>query len=406
MTLGLFSMKYQVKKYKWFAYIILGILLFLLIVLASIASIFHKKKEECKEESTILVKADSKTQKENAKEIYDFLVENYEATPQGASGVLGNLQQESQLDPSAIEREHDKLSGHGLAQWTGKRTTQLMDFAKSKDKEWDNLGLQIEFLDSELKGEEKQATKVLKETDVKKATSDWQTIFERAGKPVMENRLNYANKWFAEFGNSDPVSSKVQENATNKALEQDNKIEQLACSSEKSGNSKTDTKDGKDNLVKSAESMKGDFYYKQQHPSQDLGSDLKNPKKTGGTDCSGFVWLAMNKAGYSVPENMGWFTASMASDAKTEHKYLKEIPSSEATAGDIVIVNQGIGVGNNGHTAILLENWHGKETKIIQEGGDKTGHVNEGEFDTSFSSLLENGTIIFAQSIDSQEDNK
>ena len=89
----------------------------------------------------------------------------------------------------------------------------------------------------------------------------------------------------------------------------------------------------------------------------------------------------------------------MASDARGSHQYLKEITPSQAKAGDIVIVNQGIGAGNNGHTAILLENWHGKETKIIQEGGDQTGHVNEGQFGTSFSILLDGGDVVLARPV-------
>ena len=87
--------------------------------------------EECKQnQSAVSINVDSKTQEENAKVIYQFLLKNYQATPQGASGVLGNFEQESGLNPSAIERPNDPLSGHGLAQWTAGRTTLLMDFAK------------------------------------------------------------------------------------------------------------------------------------------------------------------------------------------------------------------------------------------------------------------------------------
>lgn len=381
------SLKYKTKKYKAIAYIVGGSILLIIILFGSILGALQQN--DCGDGSTISVTANSASQKENAKKIYDFLVKNYGATPQGASGVLGNLQQESQLDPSAIERKNDELSGHGLAQWTAGRTTNLMNFAKSKDKAWDNLGLQIEFLDSELKGSEKSAIKALKSNSVEEATGQWQTLFERAGTPVMGNRLNYASKWFAEFGTSDPISANAQDNASNGAIEN----VALTCSSD------SDTTGNASDLVKSAKTMKGYFYYVQSHPSADLGSDFKNPNKTGGTDCSGLVWLAMNKAGYKVPANMGWFTGSMASDAKNTHQYLKEITPSQAKAGDIVIVNQGVGAGNNGHTAILLENWKGKDTKIIQEGGDTTGHVNEGKFGTSFSTLLDGGDVVIARPV-------
>ena len=381
----MFSLKYKAKKYKLIIYLFAGFILFLIMVIASLTG--GLSENDC-DNNTVSITANSASQKENAKVIYDFLVKNYGATPQGASGVLGNLQQESQLDPKSIERPEDTLSGHGLAQWTAGRTTNLMDFAKSKNKEWDNLGLQLEFLDSELKGSEKQAIPALKALSVEQATIDWQKLFERAGKPVLSNRLNYANKWFAQFGTSDPISANAQDNASNGAIEN----VALNCGSLNDTGSSSD-------LVKSAKTMKGYFYYVQAHPSSDLGTDFKNPNKSGGTDCSGFIWLAMNKSGYKVPANMGWFTGSMASDARGSHQYLKEITPSQAKAGDIVIVNQGIGAGNNGHTAILLENWHGKETKIIQEGGDQTGHVNEGQFGTSFSILLDGGDVVLARPV-------
>ena len=141
-------------------------------------------------------------------------------------------------------------------------------------------------------------------------------------------------------------------------------------------------------IVSIARSWLGWFYYVQLHPSSDLG-DLKNPNKTGGTDCSGFVWLVLYKAGYSVPANMQWYTGSMTSDARGSHSWLTEISASQSRAGDIVIYNQGDGAGNNGHTAILLEPYKGNDTQIIEMGGDSryTG-VNISTIGYAFGSLL------------------
>lgn len=376
-------LSYKNKSYKVYAYILVGVIGLCVVLISAITG--QLKQNDCGDGTTTSVNINNADQKKNAKAIYNFLVQNYGATPQGAAGVLGNFTQESQLNPSAVEYKDKPLSGHGLGQWTADRTTNLMNFAKEKNKPWDNIGLQLEFLDSELKTSEKGAVKVLKSTSVEEATAQWQTLFERAGKPVMGNRLNYASKWFAEFGTSDPVSASAQDNASTGA------IEQLVC-----GNDSTaETTD----LIKSAKSMLGYFYYVQSHPSSDLGNDLLKPNKAGGTDCSGFVWLALHKAGYKVPANMGWFTGTMASDAKGAHQYLKQVDPSQAKAGDIVIVNQGVGAGNNGHTAILLEDWKGKDTKIIQEGGDLTGHVNEGKFGTSFSILLNGGDVVLAHPV-------
>lgn len=380
----------QKQKIKWIIYGVGGFFLFIIFIISALVGALNENDCDTDTANTVSSSATSKSQKENAKQIYDYLIKNYDATPQGASGVLGNLQQESQLDPSSIERPNDPLSGHGIVQWTAGRTTNLMNFAKDKGKKWDNLGLQLEFLDSELKGSEKNGLKALKETDVRKATTQWQVLFERAGDPVLGNRLSFADHWYAEFGTKDPVSSDTLGNAS----DQENATINLECASDDDDTGKTDG-----NIIKTAKSMKGYFRYGQQHPSPDLGNNLKKPNKTGTTDCSGYIWLVLNKAGYKVPKNMAWFTGSMSADAKGAHKWLKQIKPSDAKAGDIVIVNQGAGAGNNGHTAFLTENWHGKDTKIIQEGGDTTGHVNEGRFGTSFSILLDGGDVVLARPV-------
>ncbi|NVN78882.1 CHAP domain-containing protein [Enterococcus avium] len=130
------------------------------------------------------------------------------------------------------------------------------------------------------------------------------------------------------------------------------------------------------------------FYYIQLHPSSDLG-DLNNPNRTGGTDCSGFVWLVLNKAGYRVPPNMQWYTGSMTADARGSHRWLQEIAPDQSRAGDVIIYNVGGGAGNNGHTAIMLEKYRGNDTQIIEMGGDsRFSGVNISTLGYAFGSLL------------------
>lgn len=141
-------------------------------------------------------------------------------------------------------------------------------------------------------------------------------------------------------------------------------------------------------IVSIARSWLGWFYYVQLHPSADLG-DLNNPNKNGGTDCSGFIWLVLNKAGYRVPANMQWYTGSMTSDARGNRQWLTEINASQSRAGDVIIYNQGSGAGNNGHTAILLEPYKGDTTQIIEMGGDsRYSGVNVSTIGYAFGSLL------------------
>lgn len=333
------------------------------------------------------ISIDNKGKEENAKAIFSYVKEHIpDSTVEGLCGMIGNFEQESQLNPESIERIHDPLSGHGIAQWTADRTTNLKNFASEKGKEWSDLGLQLEYLVKELNGAESKGVGALKLTDVEEATGQWQVLFERAGIPAMGNRLAYANAWYAKFGTNDPVASE----SLSTAADGQKKENASNCSTSSSSG-------GNGDILEAGRSFIGWFYYKLEHPSADLG-DLNNPNKSGGTDCSGFVWLALNKAGYKVPPNMGWFTGSMADDARGSKQYLQEISESEAKAGDVIITNMGAGVGKDGHTAILIEDWHGSTTKIIEQGGYGSDSVHEGQTDTSFGYML-SGDVCFARPI-------
>ena len=322
----------------------------------------------------------------NAKSIYDYVRKKTGATPQGAAGLLGVWQKESNLSTKA----KNPSGAYGLAQWLGSRYDALVTFAEKKGKEKNDLGLQLDFFIHEL-GDPyyKKAKADLKLNDVHGAAKalliDYEGMANNPEQWFLPERYSYADHWYSKLGSSDPIAGDGTDTASQ-------------GSSDDSSNdcSTSDSNDG--SILSIAKGWLGWFYYVQEHPSGDLGKDLKSPNRSGGTDCSGFVWLVLNRAGYKVPKNMAWFTGTMASDAKSSHHWFKEIDKSEAKAGDVVIVNQGVGAGDNGHTAILEENWHGKSTKIIEQGG-VGDHVNEGKFGTSFMSLLNGGDVVLARPI-------
>lgn len=141
-------------------------------------------------------------------------------------------------------------------------------------------------------------------------------------------------------------------------------------------------------IVSVAKSLLGYFTYQLIHGEAYIGS-IANPDRNGVTDCSGYVWLVLAKAGYRVPANMQWYTGSMTSDARGAHQWLQEIAPEQSKAGDIIIYNVGGGAGANGHTAILLETYRGNDTQIIQMGGDgRFSGVNTSTMGYSFGSLL------------------
>lgn len=362
-----------------------GVMMFVLLFLTMLTP---DQSDDCTPSGSLpasSISIDNKGKEENAKAIYAYVKEHIpDSTVEGLCGMIANFEQESQLNPSAIERQHDPLSGHGIAQWTADRTTNLKNFAAEKGKEWDDLGLQLEYLIHELNGSEKRGVAALKLTDVEEATAQWQVLFERAGIPAMGNRLAYANAWYAKFGTNDPVASGSLTTAA------EGQIKEMA-----SNCSTTSTGSGNGDIVETAKALKGYFSYSQ--ANRTTFGDPMNPNKNGQADCSSFVWLVLTKAGYKTPA-AAWATPSMAADAKGSKQFLQQIQDSEAKAGDVIVVNMGSGFGNDGHTAILIEDYHGTTTKIIEMGGYGADSVHEGQIDTSFGYLL-SGDICFARPI-------
>ena len=150
------------------------------------------------------------------------------------------------------------------------------------------------------------------------------------------------------------------------------------------------------NILSTAKSLIDYFHYSQ--PMRWNFGSVENPDRNGYADCSSFVWLVLTKAGYrTAPRGTLWYTGSMRDDARGTRQYLTEISPNEAKAGDIIIVNLGAGAGNDGHTAVLAEDWHGYTTAIVEMGGMQSGGVGVGRVDLSFGYLLNGGDVCLAR---------
>lgn len=341
--------------------------------------------------SAVSIDNENAGSEENAKAIYDFFITELDATSQGAAGPMGCMDFESGGFNPAIE--NPSSGAFGLAQWLGSRKEALRSFAGEKGKEMSNLGIQLEFLKKELENPYyAKAKAALQLTDVHEAQHQWLLWFEglsqNSSQWHSEERNARADKWFAKFGSRDPISGAAMENAGK------GQLESIAaeCASISTGDG------GK--ILETANDLLGYFSYSQEKRTQ-FGT-VENPDKYGFTDCSSFVWFVLTKAGYKTPQ-VPWATPSMTSDARGSQQCLQEIPESEAKAGDIIVVNLGAGLGNDGHTALLTEDYHGTSTKIIEMGGYGADSVHEGQIDTSFGYLLA-GDICFARVVETPKD--
>lgn len=76
-----------------------------------------------------------------------FLQRGY--TPTAAAGIVGNLVQESGVNP--VVRPGDSGTAHGIAQWRGDRYSGLQNYAAQNKGSVGDLGTQLGYLDYELR---------------------------------------------------------------------------------------------------------------------------------------------------------------------------------------------------------------------------------------------------------------
>lgn len=159
--------------------------------------------------------ATSGNTEKNAKEIYKYLMEHVKGLkPKQAAGILGAFQQESQMDPKAL---NGSSGAYGIAQWLGPRLTALENYAEKKGKKKSDLDAQLGYLLKEMNGSyehsQLEAKGFFKADSVDEAAKAWSEGFERMGadEANMGTRVNYAKHWYSKFGDMDVDTSKAKD---------------------------------------------------------------------------------------------------------------------------------------------------------------------------------------------------
>ena len=163
---------------------------------------------------------------DTAKTVYSYFTGNG-YSPEAAAGILGNMYQESGVDPTKIQG-NGKGPAAGIVQWENYNTKSarwksMADYAASKGKDWTDLQSQLEYVDKELsssgmtpfwnniKSVEGRKTGASsyedfkKLTDVTEATYQFEKTFERAGKPNMSRRLEAAKGYLNTYKTGGPI---------------------------------------------------------------------------------------------------------------------------------------------------------------------------------------------------------
>lgn len=164
----------------------------------------------------------------NAKTIYQYLVADAHATPQGAAAMLGVWQLESRLSTTAV---NSSSGATGLAQWLGGRLTALKAFANKKGKSPHDLGLQLEYFKHELDTSYASSKKDLRKADVHAAVKalliDYEGLGNNPEQWYLKTREGYADHWYSQFVNSDIVGSTVMDDTATDSLNE----QSTSCSS-------------------------------------------------------------------------------------------------------------------------------------------------------------------------------
>jgi hypothetical protein len=137
----------------------------------------------------------------NAEKVYNALLsEGF--TPEAASGVIGNLMQESSVNPT--QKQIGGGPGRGIAQWgtgkgSGERWDRLVDWARKSGKDPMKLETQYEWMILEMR--QRGTLRRLKDVkNVKQATDLFEEEMLAAGIPHMSRRYKFAEMAYKEFG--------------------------------------------------------------------------------------------------------------------------------------------------------------------------------------------------------------
>jgi len=140
----------------------------------------------------------------NDKVAFDYFLDRG-FTPVQAAGIVGNLDQESNMDPTVSQ--YGGGPGRGIAQWSAggrwdtSHNANVTWYAGAQGESKYSLNLQLEFIWWELTNEGYGYTQLKAATTVADAVEIFQDKYEICGTCAASNRVAHANAALAQFGN-------------------------------------------------------------------------------------------------------------------------------------------------------------------------------------------------------------
>lgn len=179
------------------------------------------------------------------------------ATGAGIAGYLGNAQHESGIDPTAIQSHlaySDSMAydsgangyAFGLNQWDGGRRVNLLNFAKSQNKGWTDLGMQLDFAMNHDGSDSQTLRKILsKNQSAADSAEDLRANWERGGAGTTAERQSKAEYWYKTLNlSSVQGNSSIIGGASDSATSNSDASAEAMANNCGAATASTDSKDG------------------------------------------------------------------------------------------------------------------------------------------------------------------
>ncbi len=218
-------------------------------------------------------------------------------SPAQAAGIVGNLQQESSLNPKSMSG-----SSYGLAQWEGSRLAGLRQFAGQvgSGRQGNSTATQLEYLWHELTTGERGTLSALRHAKTpREAARIFEKGFERAKIPMLGQRERFAEEALKSHPHASIPS--IGESASTVADKPSKAFQEWL--GEASGHKKKTAAAlgvpaGVTTMLATAQALLGTQYT---HGGGHNGWDPIEALKKIGVDCSGFVSRVLHSGGLSMP---------------------------------------------------------------------------------------------------------
>lgn len=202
----------------------IGAILGLIFGIVIILGMFSSQNNSCQTSTSAIAVANSANREAVAKSLHDNLRKIDGVTEAGIAGYLGNTEHESGFDSGVVQSHlvfneatamNAGVSGYalGLNQWDNSRRVDLLNFAKSQNKDWKDASVQLDFALNHDGTNSDLLKQGLKISNVDEATEFLRAKWERGGAGTTAERQAKAKSWYAKF------SGGSQNTAVNTAIQ-------------------------------------------------------------------------------------------------------------------------------------------------------------------------------------------